>query len=314
MLSKQELVFPYVVDMMVPGFQRHVSPGCYCQLPTPTPVGDLFAAFVSRVEAAIGERYLPVCRMSDGEFLFLFGPQVMPASIRNRIPLRSSIWYAKQLISSYTTGFKASTAPGVTSGIYTNEEVRALRERAFRDYAEIANHGILALHLEFGTVPFQENYFRPIRRWLDSGGIELGANNYVPFYFVYALLRGPTRVRILKGRRVLVVHSARDWKQKRIREALAHEGVTDIQWLLLSESRSYLDRLDLTTVTGQVDVCLIGAGVGKSHIMAQLTSLKTVCLDAGYCFEVWADPELRWRRPFMVDDSDYSEVPPESTK
>jgi len=33
--------------------------------------------------------------------------------------------------------------------------------------------------------------------------------------------------------------------------------------------------------------------------------LKVPCIDAGYIFEVWANPENRWSRPFCVPDDEF---------
>ena len=48
------------------------------------------------------------------------------------------------------------------------------------------------------------------------------------------------------------------------------------------------------------DICLLGAGVGKAALFSQLEPLGIPCIDAGFAFEVWADPEQQWHRPYMV--------------
>jgi hypothetical protein len=307
MLPAKELVFPHVVELAIPGFLKQRRQGCYAQLPAVGTTENLFAAFVTRAEEAIGRHFFPICRLSDGEFLLLFGPRIMPFSILIKHPVRSLRTYVKQSLESIFCGFHAHTSPGVQSGSYTTAEIARLRREATLDFQWLGRHGCLALHLEFGPTPFQENYFTSLRRWISTGGLTMTNDNCLPFYFVYAMLMGPEKRRILNGRRVIVIHSATGEKQQRICRALSDQGVSAIHWIPISRGRSFFDRLDLSRVQAGVDVCLVGAGIGKARILKQLQSLNTLCIDAGYCFEVWADPDRRWYRPYMVDDSEFDE-------
>ena len=36
--------------------------------------------------------------------------------------------------------------------------------------------------------------------------------------------------------------------------------------------------------------------------------LSVPCIDAGFIFEVWADPSSKWERDFCAPDEDYTEV------
>ena len=168
---------------------------------------------------------------------------------------------------------------------------------------EISGAGILAVHLTHASPkPFHQHYFPALGNWLAENKVHLTFGNYVPFYFVYALLRGPRRVELLKGKRVLVVHGAMGEKRSKITGALKKEGVAEIYWLPISGERSLFDRLDCSPWTRKVDLCLVGAGIGKPNVLTQLKSLSVPCIDAGYVFEVWADPRLAAHRPFMKPD------------
>ena len=78
-------------------------------------------------------------------------------------------------------------------------------------------------------------------------------------------------------------------------------------WLSISPDRSLFDTIDIDAYVGNVDLAFIGAGVGKANIMVQLAKLKVPCIDAGYVFEVWADEDKKWLRPFMVPDNEWDE-------
>ena len=129
--------------------------------------------------------------------------------------------------------------------------------------------------------------------------------NYTPFYFVYALLTGPKRHPLFQGRRVLLVNGADREKQKRIEHSLFREGVSSVDWCPISRDRSFYDQIDTMPWQNKVDLVLVGAGVGKPNILLQLQSLGVPVIDAGFVFEVWADPDMRWHRPVCVPDDEY---------
>ena len=128
-----------------------------------------------------------------------------------------------------------------------------------------------------------------------------------PFYFVYALLTGPRRGELLKGRSVLVVNGAQ-WNDKRkIIAGLMREGVAKVLWCSISLKRSLYDSIDVAPFCGKVDLALVGAGIGKMSIFLQMEELKVPCIDAGYVFEVWKDPNNKWKRVICASDNDWNE-------
>jgi hypothetical protein len=299
---------PVSVEFRVPGFERHYLPGVETLAPTQVRCEDWFQGFCDRVTAAIGKRYLPVCRISDGEFLFLLGPQPLgrlwPWSTRAKAALRA---LRNRLLDrqSFNAGGGARGGRLYSSGSYTASEWREARENYGHLLGRISEEGILAIHLTHGTpLPFQQHYFPAFGRWLAREGVNLTLDNYVPFYLVYALLRGPRKSEILQGRRVAVVHGASGEERARIIAGLQREGVADVQWVQISSNRSLLDRVDCGSLLGSVDVCLVGAGVGKPNILVQLKPLGVPCLDAGYVFEAWADSTKARDRAFMIPDTD----------
>jgi hypothetical protein len=242
--------------------------------------------------------------MSDGEFFFLFGHQ--PPSLRlpflkrvNR-GLRQNLGRVRRLF----TGFHAATASGVSSGDFTPTEWRQFRATLSQDYLSLLDKGVLAIHLSYGKNPFQEHYFPAIHRWLSDSGHHLTASNYIPFYFVYALLRGPRMSDLVTGRRVLLVHSAVGAKREAIARSLSAFSPRAVEWLRISPNRSFADTLDLKSIAGAPDLCFVGAGIGKPRILRQLETFNVPCIDAGYAFEVWADPDRQWDRPYMTRDGD----------
>jgi len=134
--------------------------------------------------------------------------------------------------------------------------------------------------------------------------VNLSMQNYAPFYFVYALLRGPWKARVFHGRRVLAVHGATGEKRTRILAGLEREGVSEVHWLAISAERSLFDQIDCLPWRGRIDLCVVGAGIGKPNILLQLRELQVPCIDAGYVFEVWANPVTALSRAYMTPDAD----------
>ena len=298
-------VLPTSVPFYVPGFEKQRYPQCYVFAPEPVDCGVWFERFTGRVLQAVGSTYLPVCRMSDGEFLLLFGFQ--PPSVRH--PLlrrwRVRLSQARHMIRQRLVGFRAQTAPGVSSGAMTYAERKALVPMLSARYLEIAKDGILGLHLGYAPAPFQEHYFPAVRKWLEHNSVTLTLDNYAPFYFVYGLLRGPVFPELIGGRRVLIVHSATGAKREAITRSIQAANPRGIEWLTISSSRSFADTLDLSQLQEKPDLCLLGGGVGKSALFPQLRPLGIPCVDAGFAFEVWADPGKQWDRPYMSPNASF---------
>jgi hypothetical protein len=291
------------VPFFIPGFEKQRYPQCFAFAPETVECDAWFERFTGRVLQAVGSAYLPVCRMSDGEFLLLFGYQ--PPSVRHPLLRRWKIRLsqARHMIRQRIVGFQAQTAPGVSSGAMSHAERKAFVPTLSSQYLEIARDGILALHLGYAPAPFQEQYFPAVRKWLTQHNVTLTLDNYVPFYFVYGLLRGPVFSDLVGGRRVLIVHSATGAKREAITRSIQAASPRGIEWLTISPSRSFADTLDLSQLQDKPDLCLLGGGVGKSALFPQLRPLGIPCLDAGFSFEVWADPEKQWDRPYMSPDS-----------
>lgn len=291
-------VLPHIIPFVVPGFEWIYRADHVTYAPAPLRCEAWFDEFANRVVDSCGQRFIPVCRMSDGEFRFCLGE---PCPV-DQLGLREKVISLRNLIRSRLDGrqraFSASTLPTVSSGQYSEEEWGQARRSYGRLVGTISRRGYLAMHLSFGNVPFQEPYFPALKRWLHSEGIELRVDNYVPFYFVYALLSGPRRRDLFRGRRVGLVNSANAEKRRRIEESLRREGVSEVVWCSISPDRSFLERIDTSPLQGKVDLCLVGAGVGKPNIILQLEGLGVPCIDAGFMFEVWADPSLARSRPF----------------
>lgn len=263
---------------------------------------DWYRRFADDVLAAVDERrFLPVYRMGDGEFSFALG------AAEERLPLRRlrPRQLARRVLNALTgrRGGHRSGSPGYGWEVYSARERRALLHSYAADLRLVAKRGYLALALS--DSPQYGAWVGEILDWLDARGIPLHAGNYQHVYAVYALMHGPDRERLLRGRRILVVNHADQARRAAIGGALARAGAARTQLVSISREKAMLERLDLRAVEAPVDLVLVGAGVGAANVLRQLEPLGAPALDVGFCLDVLAQPELRWRRPYCVPDAEF---------
>lgn len=286
----------------LPHFERHYELGApYILSFRDIDCRDWHAKFANRIIAAVGTRqHLPVYRISHGEFIMAVGYQApVGASLRSRLVhhfVQCKRWIG--LAPSFYSGSQDNSYETFTKG-----EISRARAIYVSGLRNIANEGILA-------IAFNENrgfieYIPKYLRWLERQQICLNADNYMPFYSIYALLLGPESEQILRGRHVLVITSFTPEKQAHLQRELQARGVKSVQCYAVSPTRAMFDIIDLERIRQPVDVVLIGAGVGAASIIEQIKALDAVAIDSGFAIDVIAYREKRWNRPFCVADSEF---------
>lgn len=268
----------------------------------PVDCRDWYARFAADVLAAADERrFLPVYRMADGEFSFAVGTH------EDRLPLRRlrPRQLARRLLNTVTgrRGGHRSGPPGTGWEMYSPAERRVLLDAYAADLRFVAERGYLALAL--ADSPLFAPWIPAVLDWLDARGVPLHAGNYQHVYAVYALMHGPDRERLLRGRRILVVNHADGARQSAIAASLARAGAVETRFISISREKALLERLDPRSTGGPVDLALVGAGVGAVNVIRQLEPLGVPALDVGFALDIMARPELRWRRPFCVADPEF---------
>lgn len=296
-MKKYEKALPYSVDMVIPGYEKSYPQGIFRTLAISKRDSiQWYLEFLSLLESAIGTRYLPICRLSDGEFIFCLG-RILPPIRRLRETMLEYVlrvtsthlaWLLKPSVRKFRNG--DTTIP---SGIYSTEEWKNIRKLYPRLLHEISKVGILGLHFSYRNNQFAQQYFVPMVKWLKKNDLQLSDSNYYPFYFVYALLNGPDRARILGRDRILVVTHCDENKSIHIEKNLKEEGAKSVQFIQVSQNRSMYDKIDLSKIKLPVDVVLVGAGLGKPNVLLQLRKTNTLCIDAGFVIECLAHPGFR---------------------
>lgn len=310
-LPQTHRILPYSVPFKVPGFMNTYYQGLVTLAPDNIDTEKWFKSFCDDVISRIGKEYYPVCRLSDGEFKLFLGEQPLDELWPLHTRIRSCLSRILRRCFSRKVFQAGGSLPNgerlYHSGTYTPDEIHEIRKYYTHHLCTILETGTLAIHLTHGTIlPFQQHFFPALGKWILENRISLNTHNYVPFYFVYALLIGDRKHEVICGKRVLIIHSADGRKRKNIERHLLNAGATAVEWIKISTDRSWYDKIDVSQLIGKVDICLIGAGVGKVKILPQLRFLKIPCVDIGYVFEAWANPEVARHRAFMLPDSDPS--------
>jgi len=309
--SDEYNVLPYQTRFSLPNFRKSIEPSTVTFAPSPVECEKWYELFICNLKAKIGKTYYPICRLSDGEFTFMFGKR--PPYDNSIFKASTLKYYAKKTIKKILSlnkknGFQAFTGKLYHSGAYTEGERKDALPEYFKQLKGISVDGVLALHLSYNSEnPFQEHFFPDIKNWNQQASIIFDTSNYVPFYFVYAMFGGSDGKEILKDRNVLVAHGATGKKKENIIQGLLNDNAKHVEWLQISDKRTLLEKIDVSPFLGKVDIVLVGAGIGKPNIFEQLKPLNVPCIDPGYYFEVWNDPDMKWGRVMCYTDEEYDE-------
>jgi hypothetical protein len=293
------------IDHKIPGFSRtwELAPFQSLSLCDWT-MEEWHNYFTERVFNARSKNlYLPIFRVSHGEFIMAVGRRVdQGANIATR--LKQSISIVRQSILS-----RFCLAPAFFSGSLDNSfetfssyEVQEAKRIYTHSMREISNRGILAIAFN-NTIGFGA-YINPFCRWLNAVDISLSIDNYCSFYSVYALIFGDKGRELLHDQNVLVITSLNSEKESAIKRSLLEYGARAVQFIGVSPSKAMFDRINLNSISLPVNVVLVGAGVGSSAILRQVEPLSAVSIDAGFALDAIAYPDKRWNRPYCVRDDE----------
>ena len=262
-----------------------------------------FERFRARVLAAADRReWLPIYRLSDGEFTFMAGRRFPPSSWSTMVKSRCRHYYnsLKRLSPFYSAG-----RPGYCESYYAWELPRA-RGGLVDSLRMISRDGMLCFN--FSASDLATPYMPAVCRWLEDRGVDVSPRSYFHFYHVYGLLNGPDARRLLDNRRVLVMTSNIADRKESLLAAVRARGAREAFFYETSRNKPAFDVIRLGEFPPQIDLVLIGAGVGAAHILAQLKPLNCPAIDAGYALDCWAEPALALKRPYCVADCDWDRL------
>lgn len=228
-----------------------------------------FKAFGDEVIAARGKRYLPVYRMADGEFRFLFGHHI---SIR-KLSIRRLLVFLKYEI--FKIQFKTSWGEG-----YDRAEKRALVECLIQYIKAISEQGYLALYWNENAIDAYTEYNHVIEDRMGGIGVGLSQKNYVPFHFCQGLLA--TRLDEVICRAHILVCSGCSFEEfLSLETTLLSRGAAKVTFVRCSKTNSLRDDFSQLSLGGQVDIAFVAAGIGSAKVLCDFRMLSCPVLDIG---------------------------------
>ncbi len=263
--------------------------------PSPTLItgNEWYQIFRKRALASMGKTWFPVYRMADGEFSFCVGWRPSYGysirSIARRIAWKFGLYNAAEHATCWNEK-------------YTTSERAALMPKYIADLRRISQQGCLAMFLGKCENTNFDQYKNELCSWLDNNQVELTTNNYLPFFFVLHFLTSQGWQEIYSGRRILVVTSIEKQRQQAIRLRLEGWGAKSVQFLTISPHRALFEIINVADI-GEVDIALVGAGIGSANILCQLEPLQTLCLDVGAYINALENPKFLPHGTFVVPEA-----------
>lgn len=241
-----------------------------------------FEAFRQQALASIGRRHLPIYRMADGEYRFLFGRRINWA----RKPLIRELMAVGAEKTRLVNPDKWKTSWGE---VYPPSQTRLLREQLVGQIRQVSASGFLACYINDNGLNAFTEYNSVLLDYLGQRNIALTAANYIPFHFAPSLLIGTGWQDFVRGRRLLVATGLTDEKEAAIRATLMDYGASEVLTLPTSSNSALTDTIEPSDLSDNVDIALVAAGIGSANILCQLKPLNTLCIDIGGLMNCFAD-------------------------
>jgi hypothetical protein len=263
---------------------------------------DWYTSFRNKIfEARDQKKFLPLYRMGDGEYNFLLGKKIYELLPFHKLTSKQKLLKIRQLFLSGGDHKSGTSTDGLES--YSKEEIDLSYNKYVNDLRIISKKGILALGLDSGD--FYGKYTPFVLEVFKQRDIILNPANYFHVYHVYALFSSTDGVNLIKDQNVLIMTSLDDFKRQRFTEKLSQDGVKRLDFYSISPSKSMIETIDLYKIEKDIDLILIGAGVGSANIITQLKDTNVPCIDIGTVLGNYLNADRRYDRPFMLTDDQF---------
>lgn len=226
--------------------------------------------FRSKIENAINaKQFLPVYRMADGEYRFLFG---------YKIKKKSNI--LKELIK-YTLENKLGTTFTTSWGErYPREEKKKFQEKLLRAIKMTSQFGMLGLFFYRNGLDIYTEYNTSLLENFKKNDIDITDSNYIPFHLPIDLVL-ETNNPIYKGKKILVISSVGSNEENCINRKLYSYGAKLVQHYKISSTQAFKDCINLSSIKVSPDLVFISAGIASVLLIEQLKSMNCPCIDIG---------------------------------
>jgi hypothetical protein len=269
-----------------------------------------FEILFNKATENYGNKHFGIYRMCDAEYIYCVGRRLpYHLSLFGKIKYLTKSMLVKLELLNQKTGHANLVNKEVWFGeTYSITEQKKQQSKYLADLHQIAGEGFLAPHLIYSPGRFAEQYIDLMLEYYKKSSVKFDKDNYFMFYFVYMMMSLERYKKILyKDRNVLIITAFNERnKQENFQENLAKEGVKNLYFYNISHDKAMLEVIDKTKLPEEVDLVIIGAGIGSVNIINQLGHLKALCIDAGHALDCLSRPKLRKERKFLIPDAEFA--------
>jgi hypothetical protein len=233
--------------------------------------------FRLRLKETIGKKYLPVYRMADGEYQFLFG---LKFNFHAPNIFRYLVSFLIRKTLEIFTGPRIKTSWGET---YSGIEIQKLRTKYKNELKILLENGILCAYLYDNPKNAFTYYNRTFLNFFENNALELNKSNFFPFHFPFFALSDEGWQEFIIGRSILIVTGNLEIRRNILEKNLTALGSKKVGFYEVSANASLRDLVDKNLVENieEYEIAFIGAGIGSLNIISQMTWFKGPVIDVG---------------------------------
>ncbi|KXX72547.1 hypothetical protein [Flammeovirga sp. SJP92] len=230
--------------------------------------------FKNLLLSKINTEYFPIYRMADGEFRFLMGRKLnlhKKPLIKELLAITAEKLYIRNP-NKWKTSWGEEYSPDVVSN---------LRKKLIEDIRYISKKGILACYYnENGLNAFTE-YNKYLEPFFLKNNIPFNNDNYYPFHFVCSVLIKNNYQDFYRNKNILIATGSDDDSEEKIKSNILQLGAKSVSFIRISKTKSMQEKIDLSEIKINIDICFVAAGIGSASILKQLEPLRTLTIDIG---------------------------------
>ncbi|HAV13843.1 MAG TPA: hypothetical protein DCX06_10200 [Opitutae bacterium] len=252
-------------------------------------------------EALDQKKYFPILRVCHGEFTLCVG-RAVPKGLRRKIN-----FFIKTILRN--TGLMAKISyngkknDGFSREKLEGKDFKKIRRIWTSAAQSISKKGLIAP--AFNDRHTYLEYTDKMMKFFRENKITFNAENYFTFFGVYAFLAGPDFEKAVKGRNIVAVTWLDEMRRSGLEKAFRSMGAANVDFIEVSPHTAVLETIDPSQLPHAPDIALFGCGLGSAPLIDQFKNQKTVCIDAGFILDMFANQSLRGKRVWTFPDNLY---------
>lgn len=252
-------------------------------------------------EAVESKQHLPLLRLCHGEFILCVGRWMPKGFVRKIKFIVKSVLMELGILPKID--YKGGADNGTSREKLPSKEFKRIRRIWVNAAQDISQRGLLAPAFN-DRHSYVENVDKMFR-FFDRNGIRFNAENYVPFFGVYAYLASPDFDALVRGRNIVAVTWLDEARRKGLTDTFQAMGAANVDFIEVSPHSAVLETIDPTSLSVEPDIALFGCGLGSAPMIQQFRDTHTVCIDAGFALDMLANQKLRGKRAWTLPDHLY---------